>query len=186
LLKTPTINTQIPVLIFQNVSDTTDTELHNITRKCNKVNEIQHLINYFVTLILIVPLKLQLLKTPDNSFVEHANSFSAFSVEHANSVPAFLKRLAITSVIELNCWSLTLLYDRTASLVWPVFSLISCSSTLAANNRVAADARSEWFEKNPVKPAAAHSLLTTAPNVLIPIACLQYQRSSVYLSNGLR
>ena len=58
----------------------------------------------------------------------------------------------------------TRLYERTPAVVLcPVRCIISCSSTPASNNLVAAVARREWWVKWPCSPAEVHKRLTTIP-----------------------
>jgi len=74
--------------------------------------------------------------------------------ETALAVSHFSDLHATTSIKFCSFFSLTRLYDRTAPLAGPVFTLMSCSSISASNERVAAVAcRSQYgWRKTPQIP----------------------------------
>ena len=73
---------------------------------------------------------------------------------------------ATTSVNFSSLLSPTRLYARTASIAWRVLILINCSSIISTlNNRVAAVARNQWFERNPLNPAALQRREAVSNNV---------------------
>ena len=74
-----------------------------------------------------------------------------------------------TSDVTERSFSPTRLYEHTPAVVLcPVCCIISCSSTPASNNLVAAVARREWLVKWPCSPAEVHKCLTTPPSMLCP------------------
>ena len=70
--------------------------------------------------------------------------------------------------------SLVLLYRRTAVLLCPVCSWMSCSSIPFSNKREATVARNEWHVKLPTKPAASVSFFNNFSIAWIPRGRLAY------------
>ena len=86
------------------------------------------------------------------------------------------------NVLDISiCWSsLVFLYDRTPSrLLWPVLSMMSCSSMPLWYNLLAVVARNEWFVLNPLIPAFEQRFTIILLSVLCPIGCFEYHTPSV-------